>query len=137
MAQGNYEILDHRADLKIRFWGKTKKELFANGLKAMTASQKPKRLRNKAVKRKMTVQSFDSTTLLVDFLAEALLLGQTHREVYDDCQFSLLADSQLEGQLLGFKSEAFDEDIKAVTYHNLDIRQKSDGGWEATVLFDI
>jgi len=33
-----YEILEHRADLKIRVFGKTKKELFKNALLGMTNS---------------------------------------------------------------------------------------------------
>jgi len=44
---------------------------------------------------------------------------------------------ELEGELIGQKAERFGEDIKAVTYHDLDIYQKEDGTWEAVVLFDI
>jgi len=33
--------------------------------------------------------------------------------------------------------ERFNEDIKAVTYHQLDARQREDSTWEATILFDI
>jgi len=33
--------------------------------------------------------------------------------------------------------ERFGEDIKAVTYHSLDVHQEEDGTWQATVLCDI
>ncbi len=36
-----YEILEHKADLKIRAFGKTKEELFLNMLLGMAESQKP------------------------------------------------------------------------------------------------
>jgi SHS2 domain-containing protein len=36
-----FEILEHKADLKIRAFGKTKEELFLNMMIGMTESQKP------------------------------------------------------------------------------------------------
>jgi len=73
----------------------------------------------------------------VDFLSEVLYLIQTQREVYSDVKFKKFSDTEIEAELIGQKVERFEEDIKAVTYHNLEIRQKEDGSWEATILFDI
>lgn len=132
-----YKILEHTADLKIEVYGETKKELFSNALLAMTNGFRP-RIRNKESGiRNIRIKSSDLEILLVDFLSEALYLIQTNREIYNKVDFKKFSDTELEAELFGQKVEKFDEDIKAVTYHDLNIRQKKDGFWTATILFDI
>lgn len=131
-----YKILDHRADLKIMAFGKTKEELFLNMLLGMSESQKAEFL-SKKTQRRINLESTDIEALLVDFLSEALYQGQVNKEVYKDILFKKLTDTKMEGLLLGQKIERFGEEIKAVTYHSLKIKKKEDGSWEAIVLFDI
>ena len=138
-----YEILEHKADLKIKVYGKTKEELFSNMLFAMAKSQNVTTLPEK-VTREINVNSPDLPSLLVDFLSEALYLTQVNKEVYTEVKFKKFTDpstssgqAELEAELTGKKVERFGEDIKAVTYHSLDIHQKEDGTWQATVLFDV
>jgi len=132
-----YEILEHKADLKIRALGKTKEELFLNMLLGMANSQKPEIKNKKEIRREIKIKSPDLPSLLVDFLSEALYLSQVNKEVYNNVNFKKITDKELEGELIGQKVERFGEDIKAVTHHSLDIRQLSSGVWEANVLFDI
>jgi SHS2 domain-containing protein len=131
-----YEILEHKADLKIKAFGRTKKELFSNILLGMTESQKPEIKNKEEVRRRIEIKSLDLPSLLVDFLSEALYLSQINKEVYFETKFEKFSDSEIEGELIGQKVERFSEDIKAVTYHNLDIHQKKGKIWESTVLFD-
>jgi len=133
-----YEILEHKADLKMRIFGETKEELFHNALLGMGESMKPEIQKpGKKTNRKVKITSLDLSTLLVDFLSEVLYLSQTNKEVYLDAKFRKFSDKNIEGEIFGQKVKSFDEDIKAVTHHDLNIRQKPDGIWEATVLFDI
>ena len=132
-----YEILEHKADLKIRAFGKGKEELFLNMLKGMAESQKPETEKGTKTKREVQIKSLDLPTLLVDFLSEALYLGQVNKETYTNIKFKKFSDIEIKGELLGQGVKVFGEDIKAVTYHGLDIHQREDGIWEATVLFDI
>jgi SHS2 domain-containing protein len=131
-----YEILEHPADLKIRAFGKTKEELFFNALKGMTESLRPE-MGEIIAKRTIKISSPDLGALLIDFLSEVLYLIQTNKEIYTTINFKKLTDTELEGELIGRETKRFGEDIKAATYHNLDIHQKEDETWEATVLFDI
>jgi SHS2 domain-containing protein len=131
-----YEILEHKADLKIRTFGKTKGELFLNMMIAMLESMKPEGLKGRA-KREIKTESNNHSTLLVDFLSEVLYLSQVNKEVYTNIKFQKLTDTKLEGDLVGQKFERIGLDIKGVTYHSLDIHQKKNRTWEATVLFDI
>ena len=132
-----YEILEHKADLKIRAFGKDKKELFSNMLLAMAESQKPEIKGKQKNKRQIKIKSLDLAVLLVDFLSEALYLSQVNKEIYFDINFKKFSNTEIEGELIGQKVERFGEDIKAVTYHSLDIHQKKDKTWEVTILFDI
>ena len=132
-----FEVLEHRADLKIRAFGKTKKELFQNILFGMSESLKPETKNKDKVNRKIKITSPDLSSLLVDFLSEALYLSQVNKETYFEAKFKKFSKIELESELIGQKVERFGEDIKAVTYHGLDIHQKNDGIWEVTVLFDI
>jgi SHS2 domain-containing protein len=131
-----YEILEHRADLKIRAFGKTREELFSNMLKGMTDSLKPE-MDDVATKRIIKISSPDLGALLVDFLNEVLYLTQANKEIYSDVDFKKLTNIELEAELLGKKTKRFGEDIKAATYHDLDVHRKDEGTWEATVLFDV
>ena len=132
-----FEILEHKADLKIRAFGKTKAELFLNMLLGMIESQKPEIKENQKIKREIKIKSLDIEALLVDFLSEVLYLTQVNREIYNDIKFTKFTDTELEGELIGQKIERFGEDIKGVTYHDLDIDQKENSVWKATVLFDV
>jgi len=131
-----YKILEHPSDVKIQASGETKEELFLNAALGMNAILKPKILDYKSETRKIKVKSADVDALLVDFLSEILYLIQTNKEVYDNIEFSKFSDTELEGALIGSKTDSFNEDIKGVTYHDLKIKQKN-GLYEVVVLFDV
>lgn len=132
-----FKVLPHTADLKIQAYGETKKEVFLNMLKGMAESQRPEIKEKEKTTREVNVKSTDLSALLVGFLSEALYLSQINREVYFEVTFKKFSDTELEGELTGQRVERFGEEIKAATWHSLDVHQKEDGIWEATVLFDI
>lgn len=132
-----FEILEHKADLKIRVFGRDKKELFKNALIGMSSGLRPKVKTQKSKVKTIKIQSPDLNALLVDFLSEVLYLTQVNKEIYNTAKFKKFSTQKIEAEISGKKAERFEEDIKAVTYHNLDIHQREDGSWEATILFDI
>lgn len=131
-----YEILEHTGDAKIRVFGKIKEELFFHAMLGMNAVLSAKR-ETQSVKRSIEIQSADINVLLVDFLNEVNYLRQVNMEVYDTVNFSKFSDTELEGELSGFAVEEFGEDIKAVSFHELDIKQNAQGEWETVIVFDI
>lgn len=153
-----FEILEHTADLRIRVFGKNPEELFKNALAGMMGylkrptadGQRPKAKGQRTkVFRIIKISSPDLNALLVDFLSEALTLADTNQEVYREAEFLRFpkpsADSifkkdgelGFEARLLGERIDRFDKDIKAVTYHRLNIEQNKEDFWEATIVFDI
>ncbi len=131
-----YEILEHKADLKIRIFGEGKEELFLNAILAIRENQRAI-ISMKDAKRKIKVSSPDLPSLLVDFLSQVLYLSQVNKENYNNIKFKKLSNIRLVAEISGKKVESFGEEIKGVTYHDLDIHQEKDGTWQATVLFDI
>ncbi len=131
-----FEVLEHKADLKIRVFGKDLKELFENAMVGMFESAKYER-ENEEIKRDIKISSIDLPSLLVDFLSEVLYLSEVNQEIYQKIQFKKLSEKEIEGTLIGKKLKRIGVVIKGVTYHDLDICQRKDGIWEATVLFDI
>lgn len=131
-----YEILEHKADLKIGVFGEDKKELFRNALIAMSSALRAK-TKSLGPGRDIKIKSLNLETLLVDFLSEVLYLIQVNKEIYANIKFKKFSDTEIKGRLSGQKVERFGEDIKGVTYHDLGIHQKKDGTWQATILFDI
>lgn len=136
-ANKKYEILEHTADLKIRAFGKSQAEVFSNILKGMFETIKPQEVSDgQEIVRDIKIKSQDIESLLVDFLSEALYLSDVNNEAYFTAKFKKLTNKELEGEIQGIKIEKFEKEIKAVTWHNLEIKKEKDL-WQATVLFDI
>lgn len=135
-----YEILEHTADLKIKAYGKDLPELFFNTLRGMFESIGSQRSdvggQILEVRREIKIKSPDLESLLVDFLSEALYLSDINNEAYFETHFEKFSEEELSGTIKGVKVKGFKEEIKAVTYHGLEVK-KVDGRWEAVVLFDI
>ena len=116
--------------------------LFRDALKGMTAIQIQNPIRQPAdqtskIKRLVKVQSPDKTALLVDFLSEVLAQSQINKEVYTDVKFLEFSETKLKAEIYGMPVENFDEDIKAVTYHEAEIKQNEKGEWETILVFDV
>lgn len=135
----SYEILEHKADLKIRVFGRDLKELFKNAMLCMEKSLEPQvKNQETKIKKKIKIKSNDLTSLLVNFLAEINYLNEVNKEVYNDIKFIKFSETELEGEIFGKKVRRFGLIIKGITYHDLNICQRSkDKIWEATILFDI
>lgn len=131
-----FEILEHIADLKIRAFGRDKKELFLNAMIGMYRGARYVG-KDKKTKREITISALDLPSLFVDFLNELLYLTEIHREVYETLQFKKFDNQHVGGILIGKKLKRMGVLIKGATYHQLQIHQKKNGTWEAVVLFDI
>lgn len=118
--------------------GKTLEELFCDALLGMVEAMKPRKDdRARTIRRTMKLDASDTTALLIDFLSEALVWMHTKREVYAGVRFISLGDRSLEAELAGFITESFGEDIKAVTYHEADVKRNAEGIWSSNIIFDI
>lgn len=153
-----YKILDHPSELRLRIYGKTIEELFSNAALAMSDILKhnaklPARkaslsdaggrnnYANDANKKVeiIKIESIDINSLLVDFLSEVLARSQINKSVYHVVSIKYYAGKEtarLAAEIVGYPVTRFDEDIKAVTYENLDIKQINNI-WQTDLVLDI
>jgi SHS2 domain-containing protein len=133
-----YTLRDHTADVRLQVTGKTLKELFADALQGMTSvltgRASKSRLRNEIP---FTITAPDTESLLVDFLNEALYVMQTQKARAASVKFIRLDRTDASGIVNVVPVDCFQVDIKAATYHDIHIRQMSDGHLETVIVFDI
>jgi SHS2 domain-containing protein len=129
-----FEELQHTADWALHVWAQDIKGLFEQSALGMYALMEIKADKDTFVERELSLHGGDMEDWLVSFLSE-LLLGEMEGLAFN--QFELQVEPGVfnarmsGGKLLGIRKE-----IKAVTYHNLAVRQV-DGHWEVTIVFDV
>lgn len=143
-----FEQLPHTADIKIRVYGKTKKELFRNALIGMFQVIRPLvagcHVENDLVvcpslpeHHDISLDSPDQEALLVDFLSEALYLSDVYNQAYLDADVHELTETHIKATVRGIVVMGFEVvEIKAVTYHELEIKKYTDE-WQVDIVFDI
>ena len=50
---------------------------------------------------------------------------------------SKLTETEIEGSFIGRPVSGFETQIKAATFHDLEVKELDDGSWEATLIFDV
>jgi len=133
-----YQTLDHTSELSLKVTGNSLEGLFSAALAGtMHILKKPFSSDKLTTRRSISLTAPDRTSLLIDFLNEALYLAYTHKEIYPTVKFHRLEDQNLLGTLKGFSVDSFNNDIKAVTYHQANVHQNKTGEWETKIIFDI
>jgi len=131
-----FEEVEHTADWAFRVRGCDLRELLENAARAMSALDEQGPGDGPTVVHEVEVQGVDRETLLVNWLNEILYLEQTRAEVYDRFQVVEVGENQLRARLYGRPSTDRITHIKAATFHNLQVKQTSEG-LEATVVVDV
>ncbi len=135
----SFELLEHTADLKIRVIGKDLPELFINAGLAIAAQQNPQ-VKDQPLKKpiweSVEIKSADQKSLLIDWLNEILSRSDLNDKVYVSFRIKELSETRLRARIAGRKVSQKQIDIKAATYHDLEIRQVN-SHWQAIIVFDI
>jgi SHS2 domain-containing protein len=135
----SFEILPHTADIRLKVKADTMEGLFRAGLNGMNAIIKPDLDKSQLLmnfRDSINVDSSDINTLLIDFLSAVLTLSHANKAVLHSVKFKRFEGSSLESEVEGDTVDGFDEDIKAVTYTEAEIK-KNDGEFEVTIVFDV
>lgn len=137
---GSTEFLTHTADVRLKVRGDTLPELFEASLAGMNRLLMPDfnvEDREATVKQQVHVESGDVTSLLIDFLSEVLTLSYMYKSIYFKLSIDHIAEHELTAVVKGTGVEGFEEDIKAVTYHEADVSKNEGGEWETIIIFDV
>ena len=131
-----FEIIDHIADVRLRVRAPSLEALFVDAMRGMFAVMRA-HPGDTHIERSVAVHdAADTTSLLVDFLNEVLYRAQVAHEMFDEAHFTRLHTTSCEATLRGFVSAAFEEDVKAVTYHEAEVRKIGEE-WTTMIVFDI
>ncbi len=134
-----YNTFEHTADVGIEARGATLEEAFANAARGMFSVIVDGSDIAAVDKRELSLEATeDDEQLLVDWLSELLYIHDVEGLVFD-C-FDVSIDGGLEatawGEPYSRETHGYGSEIKAVTYHLLDIK-RTKKGVELKVLFDI
>lgn len=87
--------------------------------------------------RQINLKSENLTTLLIEFLGEALTQSHLNKALFCKLQIEHLSEREISASIHGYTVEEIDEDIKAVTYHEANVRRNATNQYETIVVFDI
>jgi len=134
------QYLPHTADIRMKVEASTLQELFIAGTRGMNTILKKgfcNQFDESKKKARIEIQSSDYTCLLIDFLSEVLSFSYVDKSIY--CKVCILKFSKYKiiAEVLGNPIDYFEEEIKAVTYHEADVQKRNDNQWETCIIFDI
>lgn len=135
----NYKLLPHTADVRLYVEADSLEELFKGALAGMADIIKKGScaVKVETMAKMIKIDSLDPTSLLVDFLSEVLRYSQEEKAIYCRVKILKLENNVLEAEIYGREADGFDEDVKAVTYHEAEIKKNEKGNWETVIIFDI
>jgi len=134
-----FEVIEHTADVGIIAYGRSLEELFANAAAGMMHFLIDKAMVRKAERRTMTVEADDRESLLINWLSDLLVVLNADGFIPADFNIRELTDTRLTAEIAGEPVDrtrhAFRLDVKAATYHALEIGKN--GYWHARIIFDV
>lgn len=135
-----YEMFEHTADAGIVARGRDLKELFQNAAEGLFASMAGLEGVEEREERSIELQARDVESLLVRWLTELLYYVDAHELLFRRFAVAEIDERHLKARAYGEKIDRSRHDlhfgVKAITRHMLEVKE-TDGGYEATVLFDI
>lgn len=130
-------VIEHTADWALRLRGRDLKELFgraAEGMAYLLAGDVSAVPLDHA--RDVALEAYDAEELLVIWLGELAYWAERDGLVFPVAGLSEVTATRLVGTVRGGRPPEIQKHIKAVTYHDLAIREM-ESGLEVTVVFDV
>ena len=136
MSLRGFQEFDHTADWGIRVWAEDVVGLLEISALGMFHLLEVEFGEGDRSEHRMTLPvRSDIESLLVSYLSELLYLSEKHNLAFDKFDLAL-EDEQLKVTVSGFPIASQTKEIKAVTYHNLEVKEIDDG-YETAIVFDV
>jgi SHS2 domain-containing protein len=133
---GDWQILEHTADVGLLATGATLEEVFEQATLGL-ADIIGIRTGSPGELVAVELSGSDVPGLLVDWLSEFLWLHDTRSAGLSSVGVRAVTDNHVAGSFeLSVLRKASGLQVKAVTYHQLAVHRTGDG-WSATVFFDV
>jgi len=129
-----YESIDHTADLGIKIRGTSLEQLAMFDIMAELDKVNAKQF------LEIEIQGEGMEELLIDWLRNLLYKFNGEEYLLKDFVVKEISEKNLRakvgGEKLDLSRHSLKREIKAVTYHELEVKRTPEG-WEAQVIFDI
>jgi len=132
-----YTEIEHTADRALTICGSDLQELLINaagGLNSLLVPQFDASIGQKI--KSVALEAIDAESLLVEWLSELAYWAETELLVFHKFDLHSVSPTHVKATIHGSRVARLENQIKAVTYHNLKIIQ-TDAGLTATVVFDV
>lgn len=132
----SFKEIDHTADRAFRVTGRDMTALLANAAYALQALGGRRPAKGPLATREIEVLGIDRESLLVNWLNEILYLEQVHRLSCEQFYIDEVKDHHLHARVEARECDRSHTQVKAVTFHNLHIRETAKG-LEAEIVVDV
>jgi SHS2 domain-containing protein len=146
MDPNRWRLIEHTADLGIEVFGTDIKQLFLNaafGMYSLALGTLPKEGILKSLNREdifIEKEAIDLNELLVLWLTDLLFFLNVRRFYSDDIKILTLLHTYIQTRHFGYilEKESFQHELKAVTFHGINIRRDDEKGIFSTqIIFDV
>jgi SHS2 domain-containing protein len=130
-----FEEISHTADWSLRVWADDLPGLLAESARGMYWLAGAKLAERPRIKRTFETSEADGESLLVAFLTELVYYAEQEYAGFDHFDIRI-KDGRLKADMGGAPLMSLDKAIKAVTWHNLKIKETAKG-LEVEIVFDV
>ncbi|HEY0196117.1 MAG TPA: archease [Methanobacterium sp.] len=131
-SQKKFEFFDVTADVGILAYGKTIEESFENAALALFEVMTDTSSINPSTTKYIKVESEDLSALLYDWLSELIFLHDSENLIFSRFEIHIapgkdnyILNGTVKGEAFNRDKHESREDVKAVTYHLMDIKEEN------------
>lgn len=130
-----YRELSHTADWELEIWAPDIGALLEQAARGMYHLCEAKLYLHPRLTHRIELIIIEPEILLIDFLTELIFLTESEGLAFDEFNLKFEGDHFI-ADVTGAKLESLSKEIKAVTYHNINIRETG-GELKANIVFDV
>lgn len=137
---GHFEFIEHTADKGFRVEAGSLADLFETSVRGLAKLLREDLLPDSTQlpeSHQLKVTAQDRTALLVNFLSEVLTQSHIQKTVFIRAKIDEISPKKVQAQIYGTPVDYFDEVIKAVTYHQAEIKGSGNATITTNIIFDI
>lgn len=130
-----YREVEHTADWELEVWAPTMADLLEQAARGMYHLSGIALHPGERIKKELFIEASDKESLLVSFLSELLYIAETENQAFDG--FNLKLDNfNVDARLVGGTIDRQSKEIKAVTFHQLEVLTTATG-LRVNIVFDV
>jgi SHS2 domain-containing protein len=137
---GEFEMLEHAADARVRLRGDSLEDVFATAARSLVQLLIGDSRIERSRSRSLELSADSPTQLLVDWLDELIFLFETEAWLAAEAELDIQPGWRLRavtrGQPHDTERQPIETVVKAATHHRLRLERRN-SGWEAEVVFDL